>query len=150
MKRLLERFRDCSAQSSGAACRILSICLLTLLASGASAQVSLYTMVDQALRNNPKVRMGVADVQHAEAGVAESVDAYKPSFLLGSSVGWTYGFPLGQPEIFSVTAQSLAFSFSQPDYIRSARKSLEAAQLQLKDTRQQVILDTGSQLYRVG
>ena len=86
--------------------------------------------------------MGIADVQRAQAGVAESVDAYKPSFLLGSSVGWTYGFPLGQPEIFSLTAQSLAFSFSQPDYMRAARKSLRAAQMQLKDTQQQVIFDT--------
>ena len=61
--------------------------------------------------------------------------------MLGSSLGWTYGFPLGQPEVFSLSAQSLAFSFSQRDYVRSARKSLKSAQLQLKDTRQQVILD---------
>ena len=72
----------------------------------------------------------------------ESVDAYKPSFSVGSSLGYSYGFPVGQPSVYSVTAQSLAFSFSQPDYIRSARAALLAAQLQLKDTRQQVILDT--------
>ena len=95
-----------------------------------------------ALRNSPQVRVGAAEVARAEAGVTESVDVYKPSLLLGSSLGWTYGFPLGQPEVFSLSAQSLAFSFSQRDYIRSARKSLKSAQLQLKDTRQQVILDT--------
>ena len=72
----------------------------------------------------------------------ESVDAYKPSFSVGSSLGYSYGFPVGQPSVYSVSASSLAFSFSQPDYIRSARAALLAAQLQLKDTRQQVILDT--------
>ncbi len=141
MRRLLERFCDYHAHSSVAGCRILLAGLL-LVSVAANAQVSFYTMIDQALRNSPKVHMGVADIQHAQAGVAESIDIYKPSFLLGSSLGWTYGFPLGQPEVFSLTAQSLAFSFSQRDYIRSARNSLQAAQLQLKDTQQQVILET--------
>jgi outer membrane protein TolC len=124
------------------ACRLALWGLLGLFAqSGASAQLSFYTTIDMALRNSPQVRVGAADVARAEAGVMESIDVYKPSLLLGSSLGWTYGFPLGQPEVFSLSAQSLAFSFSQPDYIRSARKSLQSAQLQLKDTRQQVILD---------
>jgi outer membrane protein TolC len=112
--------------------------------TGAQAQVSVsfYTAVDLALRNSTQVRISAADVQHAEAAVMEGVDAYKPSFSVGSSLGYSYGFPVGQPSVYSVSAQSLAFSFSQPDYIRSARAALLAAQLQLKDTRQQVILDT--------
>jgi outer membrane protein TolC len=48
---------------------------------------------------------------------------------------------VGQPSIYTVNAQSLALSFSQPAYIRSSRAALLAAQLQLKNTRQQVILD---------
>jgi outer membrane protein TolC len=117
--------------------------IFTLIArSGALAQVSFYTAIDLALRNSTPVRIGAAQVQHAEAAVMESVDAYKPSFVVGSSLGYSYGFPVGQPSIYNVNASSLALSFSQPDYIRSARAALLAAQLQLKDTRQQVILDT--------
>jgi outer membrane protein TolC len=117
--------------------------IFTLIAqSGALAQVSFYTAVDLALRNSTPVRIGAAQVQHAEAGVMESVDAYKPSFVVGSSLGYSYGFPVGQPSVYSVSASSVAYSFSQPDYIRSARAALLAAQLQLKDTRQQVIMDT--------
>jgi outer membrane protein TolC len=117
--------------------------MVTLLTHiGACAQVSFYTAVDMALRNSTQVRISAADVQHAEAAVMESVAAYKPSFSVGSSLGYSYGFPVGQPSIYSVSANSLAFSFSQPDYIRSARSALLAAQLQLKDTRQQVILET--------
>jgi outer membrane protein TolC len=123
------------------ACQFVLWSFVTLIAqSGARAQ-SFYTAVDLALRNSTQVRISAADVQHAEAAVMESVDAYKPSFSVGSSLGYSYGFPVGQPSVYSVSANSLAFSFSQPDYIRSARAALLAAQLQLKDTRQQVILD---------
>jgi outer membrane protein TolC len=122
--------------------QIVLLGIFTLIAqTGAWAQFSFYTAVDLALRNSTQVRISAADVQHAEAAVMESVDAYKPSFSVGSSLGYSYGFPVGQPSVYSVSANSLAFSFSQPDYIRSARAALLAAQLQLKDTRQQVILE---------
>ena len=125
------------------ACQFVLLGIVSLLAdTGAHAQVSFYTAVDLALRNSTPARITAADVQHAEAAVMQSIDAYKPSFSVGSSLGYSYGFPVGQPSIYSVAANSLAFSFSQPDYIRSARAALLAAQLQLKDTRQQVILDT--------
>jgi outer membrane protein TolC len=128
------------------ACQFVVLGIITLLAStSARAQgVSFYTAVDLALRNSTQVRISSADVQHAEAAVMESVDAYKPSFSVGSSLGYSYGFPVGQPSIYSVAANSLAYSFSQPDYIRSARAALLSAQLQLKDTRQQVILDAAT------
>jgi outer membrane protein TolC len=128
------------------ACQFVVLGIITLLAStSALAQgVSFYTAVDLALRNSTQVRISSADVQHAEAAVMESVDAYKPSFSVGSSLGYSYGFPVGQPSIYSVAANSLAYSFSQPDYIRSARAALLSAQLQLKDTRQQIILDAAT------
>ncbi len=127
------------------ACQFVLLGIVTLLVqTGARAQVSFYTAVDLALRNSTQVRISAAQVQHAEAAVMESVDAYKPSFSVGSSLGYSYGFPVGQPSIYSVAANSLAYSFSQPDYIRSARSALVASQLQLKDTRQQVIFDAAS------
>jgi outer membrane protein TolC len=126
-------------------CQFVLLGIVTVLAqTGASAQVSFYTAVDLALRNSAQVRLSAAQVQHAEAAVMESVDAYKPSFSVGSSLGYSYGFPVGQPSVYSVAANSLAFSFSQPDYIRAARAALVAAQLQLKDTRQQVILEAAT------
>jgi outer membrane protein TolC len=125
------------------ACQFVLLGFVSLLGeTSAHAQISFYTAVDLALRNSTPVRISAATVQHAEAAVMESIDAYRPSFSVGSSLGYSYGFPVGQPSIYSVSANSLAFSFSQPDYIRSARAGLLATQLQLKDTRQQVILDT--------
>ena len=97
------------------ACQFVLLGIVTLLAAtGAQPRVSFYTAVDLALRNSTQVRISAADVQHAEAAVMESVDAYKPSFSVGSSLGYSYGFPVGQPSIYSVAAQSLAYSFSQP------------------------------------
>jgi outer membrane protein TolC len=126
-------------------CQFVLLGMVTVLAqTGARAQVSFYTAVDLALRNSTQVRIAAAQVQHAEAGLTESKDAYRPSFSVGSSLGYSYGFPVGQPSVYSVTGQSLALSFSQPDYIRSARAALLAAQLQLKDARQQVILETAT------
>src|ERR1700691_3382380 len=72
--------------------------------AAASAQLSFSTTIDMALRNSPQVRMGAAEVARAAAGLTESIGVYKPSLVLGSSLGFTYGFPLGQPEVFSLSA----------------------------------------------
>jgi outer membrane protein TolC len=119
----------------------IGICAL-LGGRQASAQVSLPTVVDLAVRNSTQVHIAMANVQRALAGLSETKDVYLPSFVLGSSLGYSYGFPVGQPSVYNVGSQSLLFSFSQPDYIRAARASLNAAQLNLKDGEEQVALDT--------
>jgi outer membrane protein TolC len=119
----------------------IGICAL-LGGRQASAQVSLSTVVDLALRNSTQVHIAMANVQHALAGLSETKDAYMPSFLLGSSLGYSYGFPVGQPSVYNIGSQSMLLSFSQPDYIRAARAALNAAELNLKDGEEQVTLDT--------
>jgi outer membrane protein TolC len=115
--------------------------LVLLAASSASAQISLPSVVDLAVRNSSQVKIATADVQRATAGLSELKDAYLPSFVLGSSVGYTYGFPVGQPSVYNVQSQSLVYSFSQPDYIRASRAALKSAELNLTDSREQVALD---------
>ena len=118
--------------------------LACMLVAGAvaRAQVSLYTVVDLARRNSTAVRQAQADVVRAQAGVAETRDVYVPSLVVGSSAGYSYGFPVGQPTIFNAQVQSLVVSFSQPDYIRSARAALHTATLRLEDALEQAELDT--------
>ena len=106
------------------------------------AQVSLTTAVDLALRTNPKVLMAQADVEKARAQLSESRDVYIPALVGGAGLEYSYGAPLGQPTLFSINSQSLLYNASQRDYIRAARSGLEAANLALKDARQQVIEDT--------
>ena len=108
----------------------------------AEAQISFYTAVDLALRNSHEVKMAAADVDRAAAGVSQARDAYVPTMVIGSSLGYSYGFPVGQPTIVNATANSLVLSFSQPSIIRAARASLVAAQASLRDTREKVVADT--------
>jgi outer membrane protein TolC len=61
---------------------------------------------------------------------------YLPAIVGGSGLGYSYGFPLGQPTVFNVGSQSLLFNYSQRDYIRAARAGLEAANFALRDVRQ--------------
>jgi outer membrane protein TolC len=117
-------------------------------ASGAAAMdastvgdVSLYTIVDLALRNSHAVHVAEADQQRTRAIWMETRDIYIPSFSVGSGLGYSYGFPLGNPTLFNVQSNFLLFSYSQRDYIRSAQAAVKASTLSLKDTRRQVILD---------
>ena len=111
-------------------------------ASPARAQMSFYTAVDLALRNSHEVKMAAADVDRAGAGVSQARDAYVPTMAIGSSVGYSYGFPVGQPTLANATANSLMLSFSQPAMIRSARASLAATRAALRNTREKVVADT--------
>jgi outer membrane protein TolC len=106
--------------------------------------ISLYSVVDLALRNSQAVRTAEAAQQHARATMLEMRDAYIPNFSLGSGLGYSYGFPLGNPTLFNVNSTSLLFSFSQKYYIRAAAQGLKAATLSLKDVRQQIIQDAAS------
>ena len=110
----------------------------------APAQVSLATVVDLAQRNSSAVKLANTDLQKAQAALAQTQDAYIPNFVIGSTVGYSYGFPTGQPSVGSATMQSLVLSFSQRQYIKAARAGLDAANLSLKDASEQVALDAST------
>jgi outer membrane protein TolC len=124
--------------------RRLSIVAACVFAASvpATAQISFTTAIDLALKNSPKVQSAQADVEKAIAVLAETKDVYIPSLTGGSGLGWSYGFPLGQPSVFNFTSQSMLISFSQKNYIQAARTSLTAANLALRDIRQSVAEDT--------
>lgn len=105
------------------------------------AQISFTSALDLALQNSPSVRMAQANVDKARAALSESRDVYIPSVAGGSGLGYSYGFPVGQPSVFNFTMQSLVFNFSQGDYIRASHFALNAAILALKDAQQAVTED---------
>jgi outer membrane protein TolC len=127
--------------------RILRLCIacsaFASVVAPACAQISFTTAVDLALKSNPRVLTARADVDKALAVVQQLRDAYIPTIVGSSGLGPpSYGFPLGQPSIFQITAQSLVFSYAQRDNLRAARASLDAANLNLKDIREGVAEDT--------
>lgn len=118
--------------------------LACLLAPAAQAQVSLATVVDFAQRNSSAVKLAQADLMRSQAALSQTEDAYIPNLAIGSTVGYSYGFPTGQPSVGSATMQSLVVSYSQRQYVKSARAGIEAANLALKDAREQVALDAST------
>ncbi len=109
-----------------------------------SAQVSLATVVDLAQRNSSAVKLAEADLKKAEAALGQTQDAYIPNFVIGSNVGYSHGFPTGQPSVGSATMQSLVFSYSQRQYLKAAHAGMDAANLRLKDAREEAALDASS------
>jgi outer membrane protein TolC len=118
--------------------------ILFAAAPAAKAQVSLATVVDLAQRNSTAVKLAQADLMKAQAALAQTQDAYIPNFQIGSTIGYSHGFPTGQPSVGSASMQSLVFSYSQRQYVKAARAGIEAANLSLKDAREQVALDAST------
>ena len=127
---------------NAAAILILSALALVPALQSAHAQISLVSAVDLALKNNPRVRLAQADVDKATAVLKQSTDVYIPAVTVGSGLGYSYGYPLGQPSVINVQVTSAIISWSQRDYIRAARLGLQAAVLDLNDARAAVEEDT--------
>ncbi|WP_419806661.1 TolC family protein [Terriglobus sp.] len=106
------------------------------------AQLSLQSAVDLALKNSPRVRVAQADVAKARAAWQEARDAYIPAVSTTAGYGQSTGAPLNVPIIFSISAQSLVFSFQQRDYVRAADEARESAQHSLNREQIQVTQDT--------
>ena len=128
--------------SRAAALLILAFLGLAPACIPADAQISLVSAVDLALKDNPRVRLAQADVDKSTAILKESKDVYIPAVTVGSGLGYSYGYPLGQPSIVNATLQGVLLSWSQRDYIRAARLGLQAAVLNLNEARAAVEEDT--------
>jgi len=112
--------------------------------ASAKAQVSLGTVVDLAQKNSTAVRLAQADLLKAQAALAQTQDAYIPNFQIGSTIGYSQGFPTGQPSVGNASMQSLVFSYSQRQYVKAARAGIDAANSALRDAREQVALDAST------
>jgi outer membrane protein TolC len=108
------------------------------------AQVSLRTVVEMAQQNSSAVKLAEADLQKAHGALAQTEDAYIPNLVIGSTLGYSHGYPTGQPSVGNASMQSLVFSLAQRQYTKAARAGVEAANLGLKDAKEQVALDAGS------
>lgn len=124
----------------------LAAAVLAAAAAAAPAQVSLMTVVELAQKNSVTVRLAQADVQKANAELAQSHDAFIPSVSFGSGLPAfpEVGFTGSLPTVWDSTIQSLVFSMPQLQYIHAARAAVQAAQLSLKDAQEQAALDASS------
>jgi outer membrane protein TolC len=114
---------------------------LCLASVPAHAQISFSSAISLALNSDPKIKAAQANVQKAQASVAATHDAFIPSATARGGYGKSTGVPLSVPEVFTLSSQSLLFSFSQKDDERAAAAGLDAANLALQDARDQVAED---------
>ena len=110
------------------------------------AQVTLATALDLAQRNSTAVKLAQADVQRAQAALAQTRDAFIPTVDLGSGLPAlpAVGFTGGVPSILNSNVQTMVFSLPQFQYIKAARAAVAAATLNLKSAREQVALDASA------
>ncbi|MBB5062532.1 TolC family protein [Granulicella mallensis] len=121
--------------------KAMGVGLALSLCACASAQISLTSAVDLALRSNPKVLAAQASVTKAEAALAQTRDPYIPTVGVDGGYGKGTGAPSGLPTVIALSSRSLLFNFSQQDYVRAATSGLQAANLSLQETRDQVAED---------
>jgi outer membrane protein TolC len=128
---------------------LMALSMLASSASSAQTQQSLNDILTLALRNSATVRLAQADVDKANAQLAQVHNAYIPNFSVASGLGQAFGFSPNQSPIFSATSQSLVFSFTHQEEQAAARRGLEAAKYSLKDAREEVIFEAATSYSRL-
>ncbi len=119
---------------------------LAFASAFASAQVSLTSVVELAQQNSSTVHLAQADVKKAASLLSQSKDAFIPAISFGSGLPAfpEVGFTGSLPTIWDSTVQSMVFSMPQIRYIQAARAGVQAAQLALKDAKEQVALEAST------
>lgn len=120
----------------------LGLIVLTHTGIVGHAQISLPSSVGLALQKSLRVKMAQDNQKKAAAVLSEATSVYIPSISASSGLGASSGITLNVPTIFTISAQSLVFNYSQPDYIRAAKLGVRASDLTLAQTRQEVEEDT--------
>jgi outer membrane protein TolC len=120
----------------------LCLVVVCFTANASFAQISFTSAIDLALQNSPRIKIAQDNLNRALATLAETKDAFIPSVTVGSGAGVSTGISLTVPTIFTISAQSLAFNYSQRDFIRAAKIGLESSRMALTDANEQVEEDT--------
>jgi outer membrane protein TolC len=101
--------------------------------------------IELALAHSTVSAVASADLQRTYASYRELRNNYLPQFVVGSGLGWSYGFPLSlegaAPALVNVIGQSTVFNPAQRQFMNAARTEWQASQLQSKDQRNAVIQD---------
>ncbi len=127
----------------------LSFILLSIVTiSGASAwaePLPLERAIRLALSHSTTSAIASSDIQRAVANYRELRNNYIPQLVVGSGLGYSYGFPLSiegsAPSLVTVVAQSSVFNPAQHQFLGAAKAEIHASEFQDKDQRNAVIQD---------
>jgi len=102
--------------------------------------------IELALAHSTEVALSQADESRAYNSYREAHNAYIPKAVVGSDIGYAYGFPLSlegsAPTIFNVTAQSSVYNAALREFTKAAKVEWDLSKTQSKDQRDQLVSDT--------
>jgi len=124
---------------------VLTMVVLLIATRGRAEPLPLERAIRLALAHSTSSAIANADVQRTIASYRELRNSYVPQLILGSGLGYTYGYPLSiegnAPALANVVAQSTIFNPAQRQFLGAARAEWQASQFQDKDQRNAVIQD---------
>jgi outer membrane protein TolC len=119
--------------------------ILIIATSGQAEPLPLERAIRLALAHSTASAIATADVQRAFASYHELRNDYLPQLVVGSGLGWSYGFPLSiegsAPALVNVAAHSTVFNPAQRQFLNAAKMEWHASEFQDKDQRNAVIQD---------
>src|ERR1700675_3280163 len=119
--------------------------LLLTAVRGHAESLPLERAIRLALSHSTGGVIAKADVQRAFASYREARNSYVPQVIVGSGLGWTYGYPLSiegsAPALVNAVAQSTVFNPAQRQFLHAAKIEWHASEFQDKDQRNAVIQD---------
>jgi len=111
-----------------------------------SEQVTFQQAIKLAMQNSPNIGVAAADQTKAEQAYRETRNQYLPNLVLGSGLGYSYGYPLSiegaAPSIFNVNYQSALYNPSLKEFSKAAKIEWNAATKNTDDQRKDALLDT--------
>jgi len=124
---------------------ILSAIVCTSERLAHAEPLPLQRAIELALTHSTASATADADMQRAFASYRELRNNYLPQLVVGSGLGWTYGYPLSiegsAPALVNVVAQSSVFNPAQRQFLSAAKTDWHASEFQDKDQRNAVIQD---------
>jgi len=119
--------------------------VLILVGIASAEPLPLERAIRLALSHGTTTAMAEADVQRAVASYHELRNNMIPQLMVGSGLGYSYGFPLSiegaAPSLVNAVAQSSVFNPAQHQYLGAAKADIHASELKSKDQRDAVIQD---------
>ena len=109
-------------------------------------QITFQHAIQLAVQHSPNIGVATADQTKAEQAYRETRNQYLPNLVLGSGLGYSYGYPLSiegaAPSIFNVNYQSALYNPSLKEFSKAAKIEWNAATKNTDDQRKEAILDT--------
>jgi outer membrane protein TolC len=134
-----------SATSSSCSALRLLFLVVCCIEFAHAEDLTLRRAIDLAMAHSNTMAIAAADQQHAHAVYREANGAFIPQVIVGSGVGYAYGFPLSlegsAPTVFNITGQWDLLNQAQREFISAAKTEWNSSAAQTRDTHDKVLLD---------